>query len=316
MRGRSSRRSAPPSWAPASSPAPSPPVSSSSARSGGARFERSPRRCSRWRRCCWQRRSSTRIASAGTTRRRGDGPLVYAAVPLAVLFIWRRQERNAEPAPPPHPALRQVRILSAGVGCVLAVSAAALFVWPADLGELWPWQLTPLLGRAVASWCTRSSPPPCCSSARGRCATRRRRRSSRTPRCSPGASCSWLHAEVIHGRPDSVCRPAAAVANGGGRGRPAAALLLRARTRGLGRRRERPAVQASCVASRSSSTEFVAGVRAGRPGPVHRRPGRPAGRGPLAQGRPGRTDWRALDAHGRQVALVRASLALVPPARA
>ena len=78
--------------------------------------------------------------------------LVYATVPLGVLIFWRRQERHAETPPPPHPALRQVRMLSAGVGCVLAVSAAALFVWPADIGELWPWELTPLLGRAIASW--------------------------------------------------------------------------------------------------------------------------------------------------------------------
>jgi hypothetical protein len=78
--------------------------------------------------------------------------LVYGTVPLGVLILWRRQERHAEPAPPPHPALRQVRMLSAGVGLVLAVSAAALFLWPTDVGELSPWELTPLLGRAVASW--------------------------------------------------------------------------------------------------------------------------------------------------------------------
>jgi FtsH-binding integral membrane protein len=77
---------------------------------------------------------------------------VYAAVPLAVAFLWRRQERNAEPTPAPDRALRTVRALSAGLGGLLVAFAAPLFVSPTDLAELWPWQLTPLLARAVASW--------------------------------------------------------------------------------------------------------------------------------------------------------------------
>jgi hypothetical protein len=35
---------------------------------------------------------------------------------------------------------------------VLVVGAAALFIAPVDVGENWPWALTPLLGRAVAAW--------------------------------------------------------------------------------------------------------------------------------------------------------------------
>ena len=77
---------------------------------------------------------------------------VYATVPFGVAFLWRRQERNAEPAPAPHPGLRAVRVLSAGLGGLLVASAAPLFLWPTDLAQLWPWEVTPLLARAVASW--------------------------------------------------------------------------------------------------------------------------------------------------------------------
>jgi hypothetical protein len=35
---------------------------------------------------------------------------------------------------------------------VLLIGAAALYLFPADLLEYWPWDLTPLLARAVAAW--------------------------------------------------------------------------------------------------------------------------------------------------------------------
>ena len=78
--------------------------------------------------------------------------LVYAGVPLAVPFLVARQRRAADAEPPADPRLRSVRVLSAIVGAVLIVGAAALFVAPVDLGERWPWPLTPLLARAVAAW--------------------------------------------------------------------------------------------------------------------------------------------------------------------
>ncbi|HEY7073736.1 MAG TPA: hypothetical protein VH418_00140 [Solirubrobacteraceae bacterium] len=77
---------------------------------------------------------------------------VYATVPVGVALLWRRQERNAEPAPAAHPALRPVRRLSAAAGALLVVGAALLFAAPHRLGGLWPWELTPLLGRAVGPW--------------------------------------------------------------------------------------------------------------------------------------------------------------------
>lgn len=77
---------------------------------------------------------------------------VYATVPAGVALLWRRQERDAEPAPARHPALRAPRRLSGAFGVLLVASAALLFASPHRLGALWPWQLTPLLGRAVGPW--------------------------------------------------------------------------------------------------------------------------------------------------------------------
>lgn len=78
--------------------------------------------------------------------------IVYAGVPLALPVLVMLQRRSAEPEPPPDPRLRALRAISAVVGLVLLVGAAALFAAPVDLGKHWPWPLTPLLGRAVAAW--------------------------------------------------------------------------------------------------------------------------------------------------------------------
>jgi hypothetical protein len=78
--------------------------------------------------------------------------LVYAGVPFAVPVLVHRQRRTAESRPAADPKLRSIRILSAVIGGVLAVGAIALYAAPAELGKHWPWMLTPLLGRVVASW--------------------------------------------------------------------------------------------------------------------------------------------------------------------
>jgi hypothetical protein len=75
--------------------------------------------------------------------------IVYAGVPLAVPFLVARQRRAADPDPEADPRLRPLRVVSAIVGAVVLVGAVALFVAPVELGEHWPWPLTPLLGRAV-----------------------------------------------------------------------------------------------------------------------------------------------------------------------
>jgi peptidoglycan/LPS O-acetylase OafA/YrhL len=63
-----------------------------------------------------------------------------------------RQRRVAEPEPPADRGLSLVRGLSAAGGVLLLVGAAALYLAPIEVGEHWPWALTPLLARAVAAW--------------------------------------------------------------------------------------------------------------------------------------------------------------------
>ena len=77
---------------------------------------------------------------------------VYGAVPLAVPFLVARQRRVAEPVPPADTRLNLVRALSAVFGVAIIAGAVALYVAPVEVGEHWPWALTPLLGRAVAAW--------------------------------------------------------------------------------------------------------------------------------------------------------------------
>jgi hypothetical protein len=77
---------------------------------------------------------------------------VYAFVPLAVPVLVYRQRRTAESRPAADPRLRSTRVLSAVIGGVIAVGAIALYAAPVDLAPHWPWFLTPLLARVVASW--------------------------------------------------------------------------------------------------------------------------------------------------------------------
>lgn len=78
--------------------------------------------------------------------------VVYVGVPFALPVLVLRQRRVAEPEPPADRGLRPVRVLSAVCGALLVVGSAALYVAPVEVGEEWPWALTPLLGRAVAAW--------------------------------------------------------------------------------------------------------------------------------------------------------------------
>jgi hypothetical protein len=78
--------------------------------------------------------------------------LVYAGVPLAVPFLVARQRRVADAEPAADPHLRAIRALSAIVAAPLLAGALVLFFAPVELGEHWPWAVTPLLARAVAAW--------------------------------------------------------------------------------------------------------------------------------------------------------------------
>jgi hypothetical protein len=77
---------------------------------------------------------------------------VYAGVPFVVAYLWFRQERGAPRPPAAHPGLRVLRVASAVLGAILAAGSIALYAAPHALAGLWPWELTPLLARCIASW--------------------------------------------------------------------------------------------------------------------------------------------------------------------
>ncbi|NAZ74926.1 hypothetical protein GTQ99_05740 [Kineococcus sp. T13] len=77
---------------------------------------------------------------------------VYVVVPVAMLAVLPGQLRapGGDPRSGPHLG----RVLRTALGAhavVLTAAGAALFTLPAARG-LWPWTLTPLTARAVASW--------------------------------------------------------------------------------------------------------------------------------------------------------------------
>jgi hypothetical protein len=76
---------------------------------------------------------------------------VYAIAPVAIAVLSVRQRRITT-VPEADPRLRLLRTLSLIAGTVLAIGAIALYAAPVRLGAHWPWLLTPLLARAVASW--------------------------------------------------------------------------------------------------------------------------------------------------------------------
>jgi hypothetical protein len=75
---------------------------------------------------------------------------VYVGVPFAIPYlVWRQR---GEPVPDADPRLNVLRAISAVVGALLLIGAAALYLFPEELLDEWPWALTPLLARAVAAW--------------------------------------------------------------------------------------------------------------------------------------------------------------------
>jgi hypothetical protein len=78
---------------------------------------------------------------------------IYAVVPVLMAVLWRRQARLPGGDPP-----RQYPLPRAVVGLVALVAAALLGmgIWmlvdPLAAARLWPWELTPLTGRAIGAW--------------------------------------------------------------------------------------------------------------------------------------------------------------------
>ncbi len=78
---------------------------------------------------------------------------LYAVVPplLLALLIWQeRQPGEDEPRRAPLPSWGRLALVVSAL--VLLLVGGLLFVAPAAMAPLWPWDLTPLTSRAVGTW--------------------------------------------------------------------------------------------------------------------------------------------------------------------
>jgi hypothetical protein len=79
--------------------------------------------------------------------------VVYVVVPPALLVLLVAQERAAGDDPPravPVPLV--LRVVLAAFGLKSVLGGIVLFVAPSDVAPHWPWAISPLTGRAIASW--------------------------------------------------------------------------------------------------------------------------------------------------------------------
>jgi len=76
---------------------------------------------------------------------------VYALAPPTILVAMHQQRANTD-VPTPDSSLDVLRGISLVGGLVLLAVAVPLYVAPVRFGAHWPWPLTPLLARVVASW--------------------------------------------------------------------------------------------------------------------------------------------------------------------
>lgn len=79
--------------------------------------------------------------------------VIYVLEPPALLWAYVVQLRLPGVDPPrDDPLAPWLRGVLGALAAFLCAFGAALFVAPEDVGELWPWQLSALTGRAVAAW--------------------------------------------------------------------------------------------------------------------------------------------------------------------
>jgi len=78
---------------------------------------------------------------------------VYVVFPVAMIWLLVLQGRTAGGDPPvASPVPTWLRAVLGSVGAVTVGVGVLLFVLPTDIGDAWPWALTPLVARAFAGW--------------------------------------------------------------------------------------------------------------------------------------------------------------------
>ena len=80
--------------------------------------------------------------------------ILYAVTPVLVpgIYVLNRRTDPVEPSTDELRLPRVVRALGGGLGLLVAVTAALLFVAPGTMIEAWPWAVSPLTARILAGW--------------------------------------------------------------------------------------------------------------------------------------------------------------------
>lgn len=78
---------------------------------------------------------------------------VYAVVPVVMAVVWYRQVKAPGGDPPPGPGLVPwLRAVVTVQALAMGLAGLALLLFPVAAAPIWPWDLTPLTGRAVGAW--------------------------------------------------------------------------------------------------------------------------------------------------------------------
>ncbi|GIV98444.1 MAG: hypothetical protein KatS3mg057_3101 [Herpetosiphonaceae bacterium] len=79
---------------------------------------------------------------------------LYATTPCIVFALWLHNRRYDPGVPDRDDAIIPggVRIMMAGIGALILIAGAVLFIWPALLIPFWPWDVTTVTARTLGAW--------------------------------------------------------------------------------------------------------------------------------------------------------------------
>ncbi len=78
--------------------------------------------------------------------------IVYVALPIVATLVWSLQAGNRTPEPAVDKGLAMTAGISVAIGAVIALAGIVWFLNPQSIIYTWPWPLTPLMTRTLASW--------------------------------------------------------------------------------------------------------------------------------------------------------------------
>jgi len=79
--------------------------------------------------------------------------VLYVALVLALLAaLWQQRQVTGVELPRQRGLARWLMYAIAAVGLVMFLIGVGLIVAPTSVGQVWPWQLTPLSGRMAGAW--------------------------------------------------------------------------------------------------------------------------------------------------------------------